>query len=108
MMAELLAAPLRFLLIDWWAKTGDPPERIAVGFDLPLELVTGLLSGYAGHISLVDAALVCRQLRVDPTWLWPETPTALIAAEIHLEEADDEHACIPWPSPFLEMPCLAR
>lgn len=105
-MAELLAAPLRFLLIDWWAKTGDPPERIAVGFDLPLELVTGILSGRYDHISLVDAALVCRQLRVDSTWLWPQAPTDLIEAEIHPDEADDEDACLPWPSPFLEMPCL--
>lgn len=70
---RLPTRPLRNWLLAWHIHTGDSPEMIAKGFDLPIELVADLLSGRAPLMMNVKEGLnVCQYLRVAPSLLWPK------------------------------------
>ncbi len=95
--------PLRARLIDWRIGTGDPPAVIATGFDLPVRVVEGLLDPLDdGQLSIDDAALICRRLRVDPRTIWGTrfTDQHEAAANWTPEEPfKGDRRYIPWPVP---------
>ncbi len=39
------ADPIRIFLLRWMIETGDPIEVVAKGFDLDVEVLSGILSG---------------------------------------------------------------
>ena len=57
------ADPIRMFLFRWMIETGDPTDVVAKGFDLDLELVSGILSRRVRR--LPASAFSCIADRVD-------------------------------------------
>lgn len=69
---RLPSRPLRNWFLAWHIHTGDPPEVIAKGFDLDVQLVADLVSGDAPLMLDSQVAIeACRMIRVAPEALWP-------------------------------------
>lgn len=81
---RLPSRPLRNWFLAWHIHTGDPPEVIARGFDLPVPLVFDLLADQAPLMLAEGEAIeICRSVRVAPADLWDVRWLRL--PELHLE-----------------------